>query len=119
MTDPLEALRDRIDLARIPFTDRGSRLLVFAAGDGLWIGAAEYETDPRAGAPAPRLTFVAEDGGDALPLRVSFRPDRLECRAGEHAVTVAFADPQTLVLALPTRLSCGCRCAANPPGGDA
>lgn len=101
MTDPLEALRDRIDLARIPFTDRGSRLLVFAAGDGLWIGAAEYETDPRAGAPVPRLTFVAADGGDALPLRVSFRPDRLECRAGEHAVTVAFADAQTLVLALP------------------
>lgn len=37
----LDLLRNRIDLARIPFSDRGSRLMVFRTGDELSLRLAE------------------------------------------------------------------------------
>ena len=54
--DPLGLLMNRITLERIPFTERGSRLLVFRAADGgLWVGLAEYETRPAAPWPCCAL----------------------------------------------------------------
>ncbi|HEY1154927.1 MAG TPA: hypothetical protein VGE95_01335, partial [Arthrobacter sp.] len=54
-----------LDLVERPFTERGSRLLVLAADDGLRVARAEYEA-PLA-VELSRLV-VRDAGGRALPV---------------------------------------------------
>ncbi|MFN8592151.1 MAG: hypothetical protein U0031_11895 [Thermomicrobiales bacterium] len=97
--DRLEALRGRIDLRRVPFTDHLSRLLLYAGDDGLWLGRAVYETPVTETAVLRRLRFVA---GDAeLPVATSARPDRVEVVTAAGPFAIGFVDPETLLLTLP------------------
>ncbi|MFG6199772.1 amylo-alpha-1,6-glucosidase [Nonomuraea sp. JJY05] len=85
------------DLRERPFTDRGSRLLVTAAGDGsLRIARALYETRLADTTVLTGLRILSGSGsgsGELPVLRVL--PDRVEFAAG---VAMAFAGPDTLVL---------------------
>ncbi|WP_143590557.1 amylo-alpha-1,6-glucosidase [Thermoactinospora rubra] len=82
-----------LDLRERPFTEPRSRLLVMAADDGsLWVARALYETPPTEAAVLTGLRVFAGDRElavrRALPWRVDF----------DEGVTLAFADPDTLVL---------------------
>ncbi|MER6947307.1 glycogen debranching protein [Nonomuraea sp. NPDC000554] len=86
-----------LDLRERPFTERGSRLLVMAADDGsLWIARAEYETRLRETSVLTGLRVFA--GSRELPVRRAL-PDRVEFADGvTDGVTLAFADPDSIVL---------------------
>ena len=99
--DPLEVLRNRITLDRVPFTERDSRLLVFRDGDrGLWVGLAEYGTQS---AVNPVLTAWRFTDGDGRPLASEFvtYPHRIDGQTAIGRFTIVFADPETLLVALP------------------
>ncbi|MBL1101763.1 amylo-alpha-1,6-glucosidase [Streptomyces coffeae] len=83
-----------LDLVERPFTDRGSRLLVMARSDGLWIARAAYETEL---AETTVLTGLRIHGssGEELPVTAA-SPTEVTFAGG---VSLMFADPDTLVLA--------------------
>ncbi|NUR83391.1 MAG: glycogen debranching protein [Nonomuraea sp.] len=81
-----------LDLRERPFTDRGSRLLVMAGDDGLWIARAEYET--RLSETTVLTGLRVFRGSEELAVRQA-KHDGIEFEGG---VAMAFADPETLVL---------------------
>jgi putative isomerase len=100
-SERLRTLEGAIDLRAIPFTEPGGRLLVFLDGDGtLRVSSAEYERPAEACGPVRALRFLGASGA-TLPLEASARPDRVSLRVAGRPATLAFADPDTLVLRLP------------------
>lgn len=109
----LNQLRNRIDLVQIPFTERGSRMLVMKNGHGLLIRLVErwIKIDPRLSGYRLRppiveeLCFTDAEGNELHTILESF-PHRLNFHShlGEFAVT--FADTETLLFALP-ETACG------------
>lgn len=109
----LDLLRNRIDLEHIPFTERGSRLLVMKNGHGLLIRLVErwIKIDPRLSGYRLRppimegLYFTDEKGGE-IPAILESYPHRLnfQTHLGEFALT--FVDTETLLFALP-EAACG------------
>jgi len=104
----LELLRDRINLGRIPFSDRGSRLLVVSHAQHLQIRLAErwFKREGQLSGYRQRPPIVDEwhltDGdGNPLPLDVSTRPHCVELRTAVGLFRLAFLDSETLILALP------------------
>lgn len=101
--EPLALLEDRIDLRAIPFTERGSRLLVGRGAGGLRVSLAER--------------WPRRDGVDAVSTRPELlselrvadgdgRPRGAEFTSYPHAlfggdVRITFVDEATLLLALP------------------
>jgi putative isomerase len=97
----LESMTDRIDLHTLPFTDRGSRLLVFRdAAGSLRVARAVYETPVDATWVVTDLR-VADASGIAVARRMTTRPDRVRLDGPGGAIRLAFADPSTLALVLP------------------
>ncbi|HVO44674.1 MAG TPA: trehalase family glycosidase [Aggregatilineales bacterium] len=104
----IEALQNRIDLTHIPFTDRGSRLLLFRDGNSLSIRLAErwtkWENEVGHYRQRPpivsRLTLLNADGYP-LDFDVDTYPHvvRMSTAAGHFAWT--FIDPETLLVRLP------------------
>jgi putative isomerase len=104
----LALLHDRVDLVRVPFTERGSRLLVFHSDDGLSVRLAErwfkvhgslsgYRERP---ALVDRWRFT--DGrGRPLSWRLETWPHRLDLHARRRDFTVVFLDSESLLVALP------------------
>ncbi|MFJ9517931.1 amylo-alpha-1,6-glucosidase [Kitasatospora sp. NPDC101801] len=83
----------QLDLVERPFTERGSRLLVTAAPDGLRVARAEYETPLDA---TTELTALAVRDPDGRPVPVaSATPSEVRFANG---ASLMFADPTTLVL---------------------
>jgi glycogen debranching enzyme len=112
-TGILELLRDRIDLRRIPFSDRGSRLMVFRSDDHFRVRLAErwFKLDGQLSTYRQRPPIVdawqLTDGqGAPLALRTVSYPHRIDCLTDIGTFTLAFADPETLLLTLPAR-PCG------------
>ncbi len=111
----LDLQRNRIDLEHIPFTERGSRLLLMKNDHGLCIRLVERwnKIDPRLSGYRLRppivenLSFTDIQGRD-LPYELETFPHRLnfQTRLGEFAI--AFEDAETLLLALPES-ACGLR----------
>ncbi len=104
----IDNLHNRIDLTHIPFTDRGSRLLLFLEGHTLFVRLAErwakwesevgnYRQRP------PIVSHFALLGPDGTPL--DLEPDtyphvvRLHTAVGDF--DWAFIDPETLLVRLP------------------
>jgi len=109
----LDLLKDRIDLERIPFSDRGSRLMVFRSDDHFRVRLAErwFKLDSQLSTYRQRPPII--DGwrltdGDGAPLafRTVSYPHRIDCLTDLGTFTLAFADPETLLLTLPPR-PCG------------
>lgn len=111
----LELLRNRIDLERIPFTERGSRLLLMKNNDGLCLRLVERwnKIDPRLSGYRLRppivegLTFTDGEGHDLETVLESF-PHRLNFQTRLGDFSIAFEDSETLLLALP-EAACGLR----------
>jgi mannosylglycerate hydrolase MGH1-like protein len=104
----LQLLQNRIDLKTIPFSDRGSRLLVQRAGNQLSIRLAErwFKLDSQLSAYRDRPPLVDEwqftDGnGQPLPFELTTHPHRISCQTPIGVFSVMFVDSETLLVALP------------------
>lgn len=110
----LSLLKDRVDLKQVPFTERGSRLLVLQQPTGgLIIRLAErwVKLDPRVSGYRERPpivdNFYLTDGeGRALKFDLESYPHRLNFHTELGVFSLVFHDLETLLLSLP-QASCG------------
>lgn len=112
----LNLLRNHIDITRVPFSDRGSRLLVFqeAKRSRLLVKLAERLTglEPDIEAYLLRPPFVRDlclvDGeGQELDFEVVSRPHILYFRTRLGEFGLVFQDRRTLSIGLPANIPCG------------
>ncbi|MBI3243497.1 MAG: hypothetical protein HYZ49_14535 [Chloroflexi bacterium] len=120
MTLPfLELLKNRINLRQIPFSERGSRLMVFHADHHLAVRLAErwFKREGQLSAYRNRPPIVDEwrftDGeGRALDFELTTYPHRIDCQTALGAFTICFVDAETLLIVLPPAV-CGLTFRAN------
>jgi len=104
----LEILKNRIDLITIPFSDRGSRLMVFRSGNSLSVRLAErwlklsrqltaYRERP---ALIDQCRFTDGDGNE-LALDITTYPHMIEARTRVGIFSLAFLDEETLLVGFP------------------
>lgn len=115
MNSPLQNLHNRIDLEHIPFTERGSRILVMKNGNGLLIRLAErwYKLTRSISAYRQRPPIVEEwvfidRQGKELIAELDSQPDRVLVHTAVGDFTLAFVDQETLFIGLPEE-ACGVR----------
>lgn len=112
-------LKNRINLGRIPLSERSSRLLIFHTDHHFTIRLAErwfkldrslstYRTRP------PIIdNWVFTDGeGKPLELSLTTYPHGVECETSIGRFSIIFADTETLLVTLPTG-KCGVEFEAN------
>jgi hypothetical protein len=114
----LDLLKNHIDITRVPFSDRGSRLLVFkhAEQEGLYVKLAERLTAIQPGLDTYRfrppyiqdLSFI---DGDGMPLtyHLTTYPHALHFQTRLGAFSMAFHRNDTLAIGLPPGVPCGIR----------
>ena len=118
MSDYLALLKNHIDIERVPFSDRGSRLLVFKekGRNRLYLKLAERLTnlDGDIEAYLHRPPFIQDislidEKGETLDFKPTIFPHyiRLETRLGEFGIV--FQDRRTLSFGLPEHHVCGLR----------
>jgi hypothetical protein len=104
----LALLKDRIGLREIPFSDRGSRLLVFLKNDHLAIRLAErwfklagqlsaYRNRP----PILDEITITDETGNPLPLETITYPHCVQIRTPIGLFNLAYLDSETLLFSLP------------------
>jgi hypothetical protein len=111
----LTLLKNRINLRQIPFSDRGSRLLVSRGksdANHLAIRLAErwFKRDGQLSGYRTRPPIVDEwaftDGaGRPLALELTTYPHRVDCQTAIGVFSLAFVDTETLLITLPPGLS--------------
>ncbi len=105
----IENLHNRIDLTNIPFTDRGSRIMLFRQGNELYIRLAErwekaqgkmghYRQRP----PIIGHFMVLDSEGTPLPFEADTYPHRVQLMTESGNFEWLFSDSETLLLRLPT-----------------
>jgi len=117
-TDTLEKLRNHIDIARVPFSDRGSRLLVFRYPQlsGLYVKLAErltqLESDIEAYLHRPPfiqgLYFTDQDGAE-LDFEIETSPYVLIFHTRIGDIQLTFQDERTLSFGYPPEIRAGMR----------
>jgi putative isomerase len=112
-------LKNRIDLSRIPFSERSSRIMVFRGRqppgpgerpvDFLTIRLAEHwEKEAARSGNYPTRRSVIDDlvfidaNGNSLPVEVTTYPQEVDIDTPVGQVRLCFADPETLFFALPS-----------------
>lgn len=119
----LELLNNHIDLTRVPFSDRGSRLLVFKEMDHshLLIKLAERLTsiDPDIEAYLSRPPFIThlafiDENGQELDFQVTTNPHRVRFSTHLGDFGLVFQDRRTLSFGLPPNVNAGLRFHVNP-----
>ncbi len=113
MTEPdgspfLELLRDRVDLVRLPFTERGSRLLVFHTPAGFAVRLAErwFKVHGTLSGYRARPALVDQwrftDGrGRPIEGELITWPHRVDLRTRIGVFRLVFLDGESLLVALP------------------
>ena len=119
----IESLRNRIQLDRMPFSDRGSRLLILEekGRDRLYIRLAERLTSLQPGLSAYRsrpaliqdLQFT-DAAGEPLAYHLTTYPHYLRFDTAIGPFHIAFQDEDTLSLGLPPDQIAGVRFAVRP-----
>lgn len=107
----LDALAGAITLDTLPFTDRGSRLLLFRDpdADGAFrVRLAEFARDAEPRSALAEWRFTDGDGAP-LACEVTTYPDVVVCATARGTFRITFADPETLLIALPPDTACGLR----------
>ena len=109
----LALLKDRINLTRIPFSERGSRLLLFQADDHFQIKLAErwFKIDQQLSSYRQRPPILDEwrftdEHGTPLKLDITTYPHRIDCHSASGTFSIVFADTETLLITLPAG-TCG------------
>lgn len=105
---PLENLHNRIDLTNIPFTDRGSRLLLFRQGDELAIRLAErwvkWEKEVghyRKRPPIIEHFKLLDADGTPLAFATDIYPHRTRLITSVGVFDWVFTDAETMLVQLP------------------
>ncbi len=104
----LQLLRDRIDLVRIPFSERGSRLMVFRVDGHFAVRLAErwFRTGDDLAAYRRRPSLIdrwslCDEHGQPLECQLTTYPHRIDCQTARGTFTITFADQESLFVALP------------------
>jgi putative isomerase len=115
----LDLLKNRINLREIPFSERGSRLLIFQSDQHLTIRLAErwFKREGQLSAYRKRPPLIDQwvfiDGeGGPLELSLTTYPDRIYFETRIGTFTLAFVDAETLLITLPAA-PCGIKFNAN------
>lgn len=122
-THYLTMLRNKIDITRVPFSNRGSRLLVYQDTEkhSLYVKLAERLTslDPALDAYRNRPPFIRElvftdEHGDSLKFDATSYPHVLyfETRVGEFGLV--FQDRNTISIGLPPQTKVGIKFHVTP-----
>lgn len=119
----LNLLKNHIDIARVPFSDRGSRLLVFQTPGRsqlsvklaerlikLQPGLEAYRYRP----PFVRNLCLVDEEGEALDFEVVTYPHRLFFRTRYGDFGVVFQDRRTLSFGVPPNVTAGLRFHVSP-----
>lgn len=104
----LELLKNKINLQDVPFTDRGSRLMLFHGGQGLYVRLSErwikrdlklaaYRSRP----PLLDEIVLADDTGTPVPYTVTSYPHLIQLDSLAGTFYITFLDSETLLAALP------------------
>jgi hypothetical protein len=106
-------LKNRIDLKQTPFSERGSRLLIFHSDNHLLIRLAErwFKIDKQLSGYRQRPPLIDQlqftDGeGIPLQLEITTYPHRIDCSTSLGIFTITFSDIETILIALPSQ-PCG------------
>lgn len=104
----LELLKNRVSLYKVPFSERGSRLMIFRKDDQLRIRLAErwFKLDNQLSGYRTRTPIVDEwvltdAAGAALPLTTTTYPHCIEITNSNCLYRLVFVDQETLLLTLP------------------
>ncbi|MEJ2555127.1 MAG: hypothetical protein P8186_02605 [Anaerolineae bacterium] len=119
----LDLLRNHIDITHVPFSDRGSRLLVFRMPhqSRLLVKLAERLTELqpdieayRSRPPFIRDLYLMDEEGESLEFEINISPHilNLQTRLGDFGVV--FQDNQTLAFGLPPHVTAGLRFYVSP-----
>jgi putative isomerase len=123
-TSPLlNLMRNQIDITKVPFSDRGSRLLVFRESDksrlliklaerltGVQPGLEAYRTRP----PFIRDLTLVDEKGEELDFEVLTNPHLLQLETKLGTFGVAFKDLTTIAFGLPHGTTAGLRLHVSP-----
>jgi putative isomerase len=119
----LEKLKNHIDITRVPFSDRGSRLLVFKTKDKsrLYVKLAERLTgiEPDIEAYLRRPAFITDiclvdDRGSPLEFEVTTTPYQLTFNTSLGKFELVFQDRRTLAWHIPPNTTAGLRFHVSP-----
>jgi putative isomerase len=119
----LSLLRNHIDMTRVPFSDRGSRLLVFRMPhqSRLLVKLAERLTElqPDLDAYRSRPAFIRDlylmdADGEALEFEIDIAPHILNLQTRLGDFNVVFQDNQTLAFGVPPQVTAGLRFYVSP-----
>jgi putative isomerase len=109
----LELLKNRINLRQIPFSERGSRLLLFQDNDHFQIKLAErwFKIDQQLSSYRQRPPILDEwrftdEHGMPLELEITTYPHRIDCHSSLGTFSIVFADTESLLITLPAG-TCG------------
>lgn len=104
----LEILKNRVNLHRVPFSDRGSRLMLFRTNDQLSIRLAErwFKLDNQLSGYRKRKPIVGDwaltdAGGKVLSFTTTTYPHCVEIANANGIYNLVFVDQETLLLTLP------------------
>ena len=104
----LNLLKDRINLRQIPFSDRGSRLLIFQSGQYLTVRLAErwFKREGQLAAYRNRAPLIdqwvfADHEGNPLELKPTTYPHRIDFETSIGTFRLAFVDIETVLITLP------------------
>jgi putative isomerase len=106
----LNLLRNHIDITRVPFSDRGSRLLVFKEPDQnrLYIKLAERLTglEPDIEAYLKRPPFIydlslVDENGQPMEFEITTSPYVINFHTAKGEIRLVFQDRRTLAFGLP------------------
>ena len=109
----MTSLKNRINLRRIPFSERGSRLLVFQENEHFAIRLAErwFKMSGKISAYRDRPPIIDNwtftDGeGNLLPQQIDTYPHCVEVRTPLGTFSMVFLDTETILVSLPAA-KCG------------
>jgi putative isomerase len=128
MTDPetsahLSLLRNHINIKQVPFSDRGSRLLILQDVDqpSFYVKLAERLTtiQPDIEAYLRRPPFIQElclvdEAGEMLDFRVMTYPHIVHLQTDVGDFSLVFQDERTIAIGLPPRVKAGIRFHVQP-----
>jgi len=104
----LELLKNRVNLFKVPFSDRGSRLMVFRKNHHLSVRLAErwFKLDNQLSGYRSREPIINEwtltdANGTPLPIETTTYPHCVEIANANGLYRLVFADPETLLMTLP------------------
>ncbi|MCB0008012.1 MAG: hypothetical protein KDE04_16220 [Anaerolineales bacterium] len=119
----LSLLRDRFNIKKVPFSDRGSRLLLLqdAEKDCFSVKLAERLTEiqPDIEAYLRRPPFIQDlylldEAGETLPFTTITFPHIIHLKTRLGAFALVFQDAHTIALGLPAKVTAGIRFHVQP-----